>query len=61
MPRMRSPYDEDRHIPWLGRDVAPDEVVDVPAEYVPHFLAAGWSEVDKPTAPRKAAETVKEG
>ncbi|MGO1049783.1 hypothetical protein [Crossiella sp. CA198] len=60
---MRSPYDEPRHIPWLGRDVAPDEVTEVPAACVENFLAAGWTEADKPTAARKTAavETVKEG
>ncbi|MCK2242146.1 MULTISPECIES: hypothetical protein [unclassified Crossiella] len=60
---MRSPYDEDRHIPWLGRDVSPDEVVEVPAEFVENFLAAGWTEADKPAAPRKkaAAEEIVEG
>lgn len=70
MAKIRSPFDEDRRIPWLGdRVVAPDEVVDVPDALLANFLAGGWTHVDAeditptttptkraPKAPRTAEE-----
>lgn len=60
MPKMRSPYDEARYVPSLGREVQPDEVAEVPADRVENFAAAGWTPVDKPAAPRKPAAEKKE-
>ncbi len=64
MAKIRSPFDEDRRIPWLGdRVVEPDEVVEIPDEWLPNFLAGGWKQVDseditpptKTTTPKKSA------
>lgn len=62
MPKLRSPYPERRVVPWLGREIDPDEVVDVPDRDVPSYLAAGWKPVDdpKPKAAAAAAKTEKE-
>jgi hypothetical protein len=52
MARVRQPYDEPVDVPWLGRVVNPGQVVDVPDDHLPHYLAAGWTEA--------AADTRKE-
>lgn len=47
--QLRCPYPEPRRVPWLGDQVVePDEVVDIPDEFVDNFRAAGWRE---PSAP----------
>lgn len=48
--RLRSPYPEDREVPSLGAVVEGRAVVDVPADLVEGFLAAGWT---KPAPPKK--------
>lgn len=50
MARIRQPYDERRHVPWLGRDVDPGEVVTVPDGDLASYLEAGWQPADEPTA-----------
>jgi hypothetical protein len=52
MTKIRSPFDEPVRVPWLNeRIVGPDEVVQVPDQYVENFLAGGWQLVDPPTDP----------
>lgn len=57
--RMRCPYNEPRDVPWIGRTgdraVEPDEIVDIPAELVDNFAAAGWTEADAPAPAAPAA------
>lgn len=49
MAKVKQVYGEVRHVPWLGRDVQPDEVVDVPEEELAGYLEAGWEPADKAT------------
>ncbi len=46
--QLRCPYPETRELPWFGRLVEPDEVVDIPDDLVENFLAAGWKSPDEP-------------
>lgn len=60
--KLRCPYPEPRDVPWLGREgeraVQPDEIVDIPAEYVDNFVAAGWTKPDAPAAAKKTPAAV---
>ncbi|OKI47306.1 hypothetical protein [Micromonospora sp. CB01531] len=42
MARVKQPYDEERFVPWLGRNVAPGEVVEVPERDLASYVEAGW-------------------
>lgn len=53
--KVRSPYDEPVDQPWLGRVVNPGQVVDIPADLLPNFVAAGWKPAD-PEASKAAKE-----
>lgn len=60
MARVRQPYDEERHVPWLGdRLVEPGEVVAVPDADLASYLEAGWYPADAATkkAGRKLLDT----
>lgn len=46
--QLRCPYPEARELPWFGRVVEPDEVIDIPDEVAENFLAAGWKAPDEP-------------
>ncbi len=46
--QLRCPYPEARELPWFGRVVEPDEVVDIPDDLVENFVAAGWKRPDEP-------------
>ncbi|MGX4657103.1 hypothetical protein ACWCHM_26140 [Micromonospora sp. SCSIO 07396] len=55
MARVKQPYDERRWVPWIGREVDPGEIVEVPDVDLPSYLEAGWSAAqDKET--KKAVE-----
>ena len=55
MARVKQPYDERRMVAWLGREVDPGEIVEVPDADLPSYLEAGWSAAqDKET--KKAVE-----
>lgn len=55
MARVKQPYDERRWVPWLGREVDPGDIVEVPDTDLPSYLEAGWSAAqDKET--KKAVE-----
>ncbi|MFI2577699.1 hypothetical protein ACH5AJ_36500 [Streptomyces rochei] len=43
MARVKQPYDERRWVPWIGREVDPGEIVEVPDGDLPSYLEAGWS------------------
>ncbi len=47
MARVKQPYAERRYVPWIGREVDPGEVVDVPDGDLASYLEAGWTPVDK--------------
>ena len=57
--KFKSPYDEDREVPALGRIVEVGEVVEVPESLAESFLAAGWEGVTgtPPPAPPTPAPT----
>lgn len=52
MAQVRQPYGERRMVPWLGREVDPGEVVEVPDRDLPSYLEAGWTTAD-PARPAK--------
>jgi hypothetical protein len=56
--KVKQPYEERRFVPWLGREVDPGEVVDVPEGDLPSYLEAGWEPGDKATV-KAAADLVK--
>jgi len=56
--KVRQPYNERRYVPWLGREVDPGQVVDVPDKDLAAYLAAGWTQ-DEP-ARKSATEKKKE-
>lgn len=58
MAKVRQPYGELRFVPWLGREVGPGEVVDVPDRDLPSYLEAGWEPGDAATK-KIAAELAK--
>lgn len=59
MPKVRSPYDDPRHVPDLDyRIVDPGQEVAVTPEQLPRFLAAGWIPVDTPA--RRGTDTQKQ-
>ncbi|MCX4468725.1 hypothetical protein OOK41_31630 [Micromonospora sp. NBC_01655] len=43
MARVKQPYDEARFVPWIGRSVAPGDIVEVPDEDLANYLEAGWT------------------
>lgn len=49
MAKVKQPYGETRFVPWIGRDVKPGEVVEVPESDLPGYLEAGWEPADKAT------------
>lgn len=49
MAKVKQVYEETRYVPWLGREVQPGEVVDVPDVDLPGYLEAGWEPADKAT------------
>lgn len=58
MARICSPFTEPVRVPWLGdRVVDPDEVVEIPDDLLPNFVAGGWKDLDsedlKPAAKPK--------
>ncbi|MFE9192058.1 hypothetical protein ACFYL6_20880 [Micromonospora sp. NPDC007208] len=42
MARVKQPYDERRMVAWLGREVDPGEIVEVPDGDLASYLEAGW-------------------
>lgn len=42
MARVKQPFDERRMVPWIGREVDPGEVVEVPDADLASYLEAGW-------------------
>ncbi|MFE7868846.1 hypothetical protein ACFUYE_00640 [Micromonospora humida] len=42
MARVKQPFDERRWVPWIGREVDPGEIVEVPDADLPSYLEAGW-------------------
>lgn len=60
MARVKQPYDEERYVPWLGRNVAPGEIVEVPERDLASYLEAGWTAAqDKET--KRAVEKLDKG
>lgn len=53
MAKIRQPYPEERFVPWIGTNVKPGAVVEVPDGDLPSYLEAGWEPAD--TATKKAA------
>jgi hypothetical protein len=39
---VKQPYDERRWVPWLGREVEPGEIVEVPDGDLASYLQSGW-------------------
>ncbi len=58
MSKFRSPYDEDRIVPWLSSTavVKPGEVVRVPDDLDAGFEEAGWERV-LPARAKKGSES----
>lgn len=55
MARVKAQFEERRWVPWIGREVDPGEIVEVPDGDLPNYLEAGWSAAqDKET--KKAVE-----
>ncbi|MFG1776615.1 hypothetical protein ACGFIG_09320 [Micromonospora sp. NPDC049048] len=40
---MKQPFGERRTVPWIGREVDPGEIVEVPDGDLPNYLEAGWT------------------
>lgn len=61
MAKVRLIAPEERRVPWLGRTVQPDEVVDVPDRQFDAYVcqAGTWQAVEEPKPPavEVAAET----
>lgn len=53
MAKIKNAFGETRFTPWLGRDVAADEVVEIPDDELAGYLEGGWEPADKAT---KAAQ-----
>jgi hypothetical protein len=49
VPKVKQVFGETRFVPWLGREVADGEVVDVPDDDLPGYLEGGWEPADKAT------------
>ena len=56
MAKVKQPYEQTRFVPWIGRDVAPGEVVTVPDDDAVSYVEAGWVQVTEPKA-SKAKES----
>lgn len=50
--KVKQPYGELRFVPWIGRNVEPGEVVEVPETDLASYLEAGWEPADKATTAR---------
>lgn len=44
MAKVKQPYGERRFVAWLGREVDPGEVVEVPDKDLLSYLEAGWTQ-----------------
>lgn len=53
MAKVKQPYPEERFVPWIGTNVKPGAVVEVPDADLPSYLEAGWEPGDAAT--KKAA------
>jgi hypothetical protein len=58
--KVRQPYDEPRHVPWLGRVIEPDEVVSIPDDQLAHYMEARWEPADDRTM-AAAMELIRQG
>jgi hypothetical protein len=47
--KIKQVYGEVRFVPWIGRDVEPGEVIDVPDTELASYLEAGWEPADDDT------------
>lgn len=47
MAKVKQVFGETRYVPWLGRDVADGEVVDVPDDDLASYLEGGWEPADR--------------
>jgi hypothetical protein len=55
--KVKQPYDETRYVPWVGRDVAPGEVVTVPDDDLASYVEAGWEAVAEPARATRVKES----
>jgi hypothetical protein len=58
MAKVKQPYPEERFVPWIGTNVPPGAVVEVPDGDLPSYLEAGWEPGD-PATKKAAAEIAK--